>query len=250
MLTLIGIGLADEGDVSLRGLEKMKRSDKVYIDTYTNAWNGRKILGEMIGKDILELGRAELEQDSDIILDESSKMDVSILVPGDPMVATTHITLIGDAKKRGIETGIIHNSSIISAICETGLHVYKFGASATVPFIEKTGGKDPESVYRVLEMNKKNGSHTLFLMDIMDDKMMTANKAIELLLKMEETLGKGLFTRNTHVVVAARLGYKDSILKYGKAENLAEYDFGEPPMVLIVPGKLHFSEEEYLLTLK
>ena len=200
--------------------------------------------------EIIELGRDDLEQNSSVLIDESESKDISILVPGDPMVATTHIILIEEARKRGINTKIIHNASILSAICETGMHAYKFGATATVPFLEKTGGELPMSVYKTLKLNKSNGLHTLLLLDIADGKGMTAAEAMETLLELERMEKDNVFNHETKVVVFARAGHDDSIIKYGKVGDLKETEFGKSPMVIIVPGNLHFSEEEYLLTLK
>ena len=36
MLYLIGLGLGDERDITLRGLESVKRCSKVYLEAYTS----------------------------------------------------------------------------------------------------------------------------------------------------------------------------------------------------------------------
>ena len=36
MLYLIGLGLGDERDITLRGLEAVKRCSKVYLEAYTS----------------------------------------------------------------------------------------------------------------------------------------------------------------------------------------------------------------------
>lgn len=35
MLYIIGLGLADEKDISVKGLEIVKRADRVYLEAYT-----------------------------------------------------------------------------------------------------------------------------------------------------------------------------------------------------------------------
>ena len=40
MLVLIGLGLYDEKDISIRGIEEAKSSAKVYAELYTNIWKG------------------------------------------------------------------------------------------------------------------------------------------------------------------------------------------------------------------
>ena len=39
-LSLIGLGLWDEKDLTLRGIEEAKKSNEVFLDTYTGIWNG------------------------------------------------------------------------------------------------------------------------------------------------------------------------------------------------------------------
>lgn len=36
VLLLVGIGLFDEKDITLRGLEDIKRADRVYLENYTS----------------------------------------------------------------------------------------------------------------------------------------------------------------------------------------------------------------------
>ncbi len=246
MLTLVGLGLWDEKDLTLRGIEVAKTADKVYIELYTNIWHGKDDLEKIIDRKIEELKREDLEQNLFKIIDESKNRKIVIFVPGDPLVATTHSVLIEEAKKAGIETKVIHNASIISAVGEIGLHIYKFGATATVPFREKTGGKLPESVYDTIKMNKNNSLHTLLLLDIAKKRCMTANEAMKTLLAIEEEKMEGIFTNDTEIVVFARVGSDNQLIKFGKVGELKDIDFGEPPMVLIIPGNMHFTEREYL----
>jgi diphthine synthase len=246
MLTLVGIGLHDEKDLTLRGLEAAKEADRVYIELYTSVWRGKERLEKVIGKPIVELKRVDLEQHAEKIVEEARENDVVVLIPGDPMIATTHSILIEQAKKAGIEARIVHNASIVSAIAETGLHIYKFGATATVPFREKTGGKLPESVYDTIRMNKANGLHTLLLLDITPENSMTANEAMGILLAIEEQRKEDVFTGDTDIVVFARAGSDKPLVAFGKMSEMKAKDFGKPPMVMVVPGILHFTEKEYL----
>jgi len=249
MLTLIGLGLYSEKDLTLRGLERAKAGDKVYVELYTSKWHGNlEKLEKLIGKKIELLSRKDLEEDSDIILKEAEDKDLIIFVPGDPLVATTHISLITDARKGGIDVEIIHNASIYSAIAEVGFHIYSFGATATVPFPEKTGGKLPKSVYETLKINRKNGFHTLLLLDVIaeENKYMTPNEGMEIMLKTEEKMNDEIFTKDTEIVVFARAGSEEVFIAYGKVKDLLKKDFGKPPFVIIVPGQMHFTEKEYL----
>lgn len=246
MLTLIGLGLHDEKDLTLRGIDAAKQADEVYIELYTSVWHGKEELEKIVSKKIEELRREDLEQGADKIVGKAKTKNVVVFIPGDPLVATTHSMLLEEARKSGVETKIIHNASIFSAIAETGLHIYKFGATATVPFREKTGSKLPESVYDVIKLNKRAGLHTLLLLDIDSDRCMDAKESMKILLALEEARKEGLFTNETEVMVFARAGGNDSKIWFGRVVDLIKTDFGEPPMILIVLGMMHFTEREYL----
>ncbi len=253
MLTLIGLGLNDEKDITLKGIEEANRSDKVYIELYTSKWHGSlENLEKLVGKKIQELARKYLEDDSKKIVSEAKNNDIAIFVLGDPLVATTHTILLQEARKQNIKIQIIHNASIISAIGETGLHLYKFGQTVTIPFPEKTKNHLPESVYNAIAENKKLGLHTLCLLDVVseENKYMTTSEGIKIILSLEKKFKKKIFTEDMEVVVFARAGSNDSQIVYGKVRHVSNKDFGETPHVLIVPGKLHFTEKEFLESLK
>jgi diphthine synthase len=246
MLVLIGLGLFDERDLSLRAIEEAKNGDKAYIELYTTAWFGDlKKLEELIGKKIEVLKRRDLEEGSERILDEAKEKNVVIFVGGDPLVATTHSVLLIEARKKGIETKVIHNSSIVSAIAETGLHLYKFGPLVTVPFPEKTKGKLPESVYEIIKMNKARGLHTLCLLDIEEGKLMSVREAIEILLKLEENRKEGVIDEKEKIVVFSRAGSDKSTILFEDIKSLREKNIALPA-VIIFPGLLHFTERNFL----
>jgi diphthine synthase len=168
-------------------------------------------------------------------------------VQGDPLVATTHSSLLLEAKKQKIKTKVVHNASIISAVAETGLHLYKFGPTVTVPFPEKTRGKLPESIYEVIKMNKARGLHTLCLLDVSEEKkFMLPEQAIDILLQIENQRKEGVFTENTEIIVFSKAGSDEASIVYGKAKDLMKKKLKHLPSVLIIPGTLHFSEKEYL----
>jgi len=249
MLTLIGLGLFDEQDLTLRGIEEAKKADKAYLELYTTVWQGDiKNLEKIIGKKIEVLKRKDLEEGSGRILEEAKKQDVVILVGGDPLVATTHSVLLFEARKQMIRTKVVHNSSIISAIAETGLHIYRFGPTVTIPFPEKTKGKLPESVYEVVKMNKERGLHTLCLLDVDADqnKFMTAEAAIKILLEIESKRKEGVFTEEIDAIIFVMAGSDNSKIFFDKVKKFIDKNIGEPPMILIIPGILHFTEKEYL----
>jgi len=245
MLYLIGLGLYDERDLSLRALDSLKECDAVYAETYTCPWHGSlKKLEDMCGKKITPVERSFLEEDDKKLIEEAKNKDVAILIPGDPLAATTHASLISGARKTGTEVRVVHSSSIFSAVAETGLHLYKFGKTATVAYPEK--GYFPKTPYGAIGENKKIDAHTLLLLDVKPSRFMTVNEAIDIMLELEEKEKRGLFTEDTFVLGVGNLGSLKPTMKSGKVRDMKKQKFGETPHVLIVPGKLHFSEEELL----
>ncbi len=247
-LFLIGIGLGDADDITLKGLELLKQADKVYLESYTSVLNCPVAeLEKVIGKTIEPANREVVEKKAEAtILQAAKDGDAALLVIGDPLVATTHIDLIERAKKANIPVKVVHNASIISAIGATGLQVYKFGKTTSIPFAQKDYA--PETPYLAIEENQKIGAHTLLLLDLKpeENKFMTINDAIDYLLKIELKLNKKVFTRDTLCVGCARIGAKDQLIKAGAAKDLQNIDFGKPVHCLVIPGNLHFMEEEFL----
>jgi len=246
VLVFIGLGLYGEG-VSLQGLREARGASLVYAELYTSLVPGLdlKQLEREIGRPIKLVGREVVEEHPDEILEAAKRGKVAFLVPGDPMVATTHVDLRLRAARAGIETRVVHAASVASAALGTvGLQSYKLGSSATIPFPENPSTKP----YEVLAENRERGLHTLLLLDLRaeEGRFMTANEAIGIMLGLEEKMGKRVFTPDTLVVVVARAGAGDAVAKADKAKRLRELDFGPPPHVLIVPGKLHFLEAEAL----
>jgi len=248
MLTLAGLGLNDERDVSIKGIEAAKEADKVYCELYTGKWAGSlEGLQGMIKKQVFVLKRRDLEEGASEILKEAKEKNILIFTQGDPMVATTHSSLLVEARKMGIETRVIHASSIFSAVAETGLHVYKFGATVTIPFFEKTMGRLPKSVYDIIKDNKSRGLHTLCLLDIKTDatSFMTPTEAVDILIAMERQFGEGVIGPALKIVVLTKAG-GNSRLFYDEIESFQAGVVSETPSILVVPGRLHFTEEEYL----
>ena len=248
-LVFVGLGLNDEKGITVKGLEETKNANQVFMEIYTNrmldfslerfeALCGRKI--QIINRHMLE------EENGKIILSATKKGKVVFLVPGDPFVATTHVALRIYAEKHGIKTRIVHGTSIISAIVSiSGLHNYKFGKTVTIPFLENFS----ETPYNVIVQNKSVGLHTLCLLDMNanENKYLTINQALEMLLEIENKKKMNVVTSETVAVGIARVGNSSSTLKGDYIKDLLNYDFGKPPYSIIFPGELHFMEIEALI---
>ena len=73
---------------------------------------------------------------------------------------------------------------------------------------------------------------------------MTVNEAIDELLNIEKKRKEKIFTKETFCIGCARLGSIEPKIVAGKAKDLLKIDFKEPLHCLIVPGEMHFIEEE------
>ncbi|MEM7819891.1 MAG: diphthine synthase [Candidatus Aenigmatarchaeota archaeon] len=246
MLYLVGLGLCDERDLTIRAIDTIKNCDQVFCEFYTNKWLGNiNKLEKITKKKIKILERKEVE--SEFLINEAKEKNIALLVPGDPLAATTHIELILEAKKNKIKTEIIHSSSIYTAIAESGLQLYKFGRSTTLVYPEEKF--KPESPYDVIEKNKSIGLHTLVLLDIKyeQNKYMTPNEGLEILLNLEYKKKKNVINENSKVVICCRIGDENQIIKYDKIKNLIKNrNINKIPAVIIIPGELNFKEEEVL----
>ncbi len=254
-LYFIGLGLSSEYDLSLRALEILKKVDKVFLEAYTSLMPELNIknLERLIGKKISVVTRKDLEEeDARVILNEALHKKVALLVPGDPFVATTHVAICINAKKRGIRVNVIHGPSIISAIYgATGLQCYKFGKIVTIVYPEPEYGYFPETPYDVLYDNLMRGLHTLFLLDLKveERKFMTIREAIEILFELERRKKRGIVREDTLAIGLARIGSTSQKVKAGTLKELISEDFGPPPHSLIIPSKLHPLEAEALVYL-
>lgn len=242
-LALVSVGLASHLDLSLRAVEAAREAHVVYAETYTMKLDTDvETLEETIGRPITPLLRGGLEEEAARLLEAAENSNVAVLVGGDALAATTHLSLLVDAAKRSIPVRVIHGSSVFTAIAETGLSLYKFGRTVTVPLPEK-GPVD--TVFRALNENQEHGLHTLLLLDldVPEDRYLTVPEAIT---RLMET---GLLSADTLMVAAARLGSDTQLIRADTALSLKDADLGAPPHALAVPGQLHFLEEEALKTL-
>jgi len=132
-LYFIGLGLNDEKDITLRGLEAVKKCKKLYLESYTSILQCPVArLERLYKKKIILADREMVEQQAETtILADAAKGNVGFLVAGDPMAATTHADLFLRAKEKGIDVKIINNASVMNAVGNTGLELYKFGRTTT-----------------------------------------------------------------------------------------------------------------------
>jgi len=264
MLWLIGLGLGDEKDITVRALEVVKRCTHVYLEAYTSILGmcTREKLEEFYGREVIEADRELVEQGADdSILRYAKEGEVAFLVVGDVFGATTHSDLCVRAVEMGIEYKVIHNTSIMNAVGCCGLQLYRFGEAVSIVFF--TESWRPDSFYDRIKANRNNGLHTLCLLDIKvkeqseenllrgrlifePPRFMTVNQCVEQLLEVEEKRGEGVYGEDTLCVGLARVGTETQQVVSGTMKDLLNVDFGPPLHSLVIAGDVHFLEKEHL----
>lgn len=231
MLTFVSLGLYDEKDISLRGLAYITAADVIYMERYTSVFHATiEKLETAYKKKVTVVDRMFVENGVQI-LEEAKAKNVVFLVIGDVFSATTHISLFLEAKKQHIPVRIVNNASVLTAVGVTGLQLYKFGCVVSVPFHETL------DLYKKIQQNYP--LHTLCLLDLdpASGRFMEAKEAIAIL----EKQGFGVEKK---VVVCAELGSEEPVIIYAPAKNILFLH--KYPQCLIIPGELHFVEEDFL----
>jgi len=241
MLYLIGLGL-DKKDLSVGAKEILKKCKKVYLENYTNVFPySVKVLEGVLGKKVIKADRKTVEEKTPFI-EEAKKQNIALVVSGDPLSATTHIDILLRCKKRGVKTKVFHAPSILTAVAETGLQLYKFGKTGSIAKWHLPSFR-PESFYDVVKENLANGAHTLLLLDI----GLSVNEALSYLESIAKT--KDGWLQDYHLVVCEKMGTDKQKITVGPIDLLNGKKFALPAAI-IVPGQLHFVEKEFLDTFK
>lgn len=245
MLVLIGLGLNPKKHLTLQAIDYIKKVDELFMELYTSRIMDISVyeLEKFLGKEIKILNRNTVE--SDFLVNMAKEKNIGLLVPGDPMMATTHIELKLSAKDKNVEFYVVNGISIQCVIPSiTGLQNYKFGRSVSLPFPEYDFY--PESVYNFIKDNRSLGLHTIVFLDLKDDIEMSANMAMDILLKMEDIYKKDVISEDMLIVVISRAGSEEQMVKAGKIKDLINMNFGKTPHIIVIPGNLHYVESEAL----
>lgn len=264
MFYLIGLGLSSEKDITVRGLETIKKCSRVYLEHYTSILMTatKEELEEFYGKNIILADRELVESGSDEILANGKEEDIAFLVVGDVFGATTHTDLVIRARELGIEVESIHNASVMNAVGACGLQLYNYGQTVSLVFF--TENWKPDSFYDKVKQNRNIGLHTLVLLDIKvkeqtienlmrgnniyePPRYMSISTAAQQLLEVEETRQEKAYNENLICVAVSRLGSPTQNFKVASLKDLAEYDSGAPLHSLVIVGRdTHDLEIEYM----
>ena len=253
VLYFIGLGLGDETDITLKGLNTIKRSFKVYLESYTSILSKPKTeLESFYGREVIEADRIFVESQCEQMLEEAKTAEVSFLVVGDPFCATTHADLFLRAQELKIKVEVIHNASIFTAVGLTGLQLYKFGETVSIPFF--TENWRPYSFYEKILKNRERNLHTLVLLDIkvkeqseedmirgrmvfQPPRFMTADQAAEQLVEVSGV--KGGLSESELVFAVMRMGCVDQRIVVKSLGELRDAkDLGPPLHSMVIPAEL------------
>ncbi|CAL8270408.1 unnamed protein product [Arctogadus glacialis] len=270
MLYLVGLGLGDAKDITVKGLEVVRRCSRVYLEAYTSVLTvGKEALEEFYGRELILADRDLVELEAEEILKEADTSDVAFLVVGDPFGATTHSDLVLRAVHAGISYRVVHNASIMNAVGCCGLQLYSFGETVSIVFWDDDW--KPESFYDKIKKNRSMGLHSLCLLDIKvkeqsienlmrgrkvyePPRFMSVAQAAGQLLEVirrrreeGEELGEELgLTEDTLCVGVARVGAEDQVIRTATLRQLGSCDLGPPLHSLVVTGRLHPLEVDML----
>jgi len=246
MFFLIGIGLKKE-NLTLEAEKKIKKCTKVFLESYTSVYSEGKIseLEKLFGKKIVSLKRKDVEENALSFFSAAKKENIALLIFGNPLTATTHLSLLAELKENKIPFEVVPGISVSNFVSFTGLQEYKFGKTVSVVFQREN--YSPESFFNSIEKNKSIGLHTLCLLDIdaEEKKFMKIKDAIAVLEKIAEKKNSRLISESVLVGISRAASDKMKI-KAGSAEELKKFDFGKEPHSLILCGNLSEDEKEFL----
>jgi len=242
MLNIIGVGLRGTGSITFDEFDALRTSDFVYVDTYTSIGQPGLIrkISAMIDREIIPLTREELENGS--IIPQAASKNVSLIVVGDPLMATTHNELRYEAMNRGIRVRIFENASILNAaVGKTGLMVYRVAPPVSLPRVSEKFF--PLSVIDKIKRNADLGLHTPVLIDLEDQENITLHDALTSLLEMEKRREySGIIGE---ICVLSRISFPDERILFGRIEDMLQLEVKSPYMLFVL-SNLDDNERRFL----
>jgi diphthine synthase len=243
MLSFVGLGIAGPDSLSEKARQVISGAEIVYLEQFTSPMSESDVQKiKQMTKGAFKFAPRWLVEDGGEILQNAQKRNVAFLSFGDPYIATTHIELRVRAMRQKIQTETVHASSAVTALVgECGLHYYKMGRTVTI-----MSNIPATTAYYTIFENLKLGNHTVVLLEYNQDKKFFLKPAAALssLIDAEKEQSRKVLSESTFVVVASRVGLDTQKIVAGKISSLANFDFGDPPHSIVIPGSLHFTESE------
>jgi len=248
-LIFVGAGLDGVSSLTLGAVDEIRKCRTVLVEGYTSSIPNGFVddLERLTGIPAHTVSRKEVEGIS-FITEHCREGDTALIVPGDPMTATTHAALRIEAEKKGIRTTVIPGQSAITAVPSLlGLQIYRFGKIVSIPRFREN--YLPLSPYDSIERNLMLGLHSLLLLDVDAESgyFMEPREAFEELLEMGRRLERGTISADMLACTVSRAGGSSCSLHAGTIRELLELDFGPAPHAAVLPSRLHFEEAEALV---
>jgi diphthine synthase len=253
MLWFVGTGINGYRGLSIAAIDVLNKCHIVYVERFTSGLSEDDLekLNSVLEIEVKPVQRWFVE-DGREILEAAKTKDVALLSYGDPLIATTHGELRARAARNSVKTSVLHAATgIASVIGEAGLHIYKFGRIVTM----MSELYSAISVYNTIFENLLSGSHTLILTEYRHDDQnkepffLNPSSVFKMLLDVEHDQKHQIFSDDTFVVIASRVGMPDQKITSGKVKSLIGMDFGNGPHSVVVTGSLHFTEAQSLALL-
>ncbi len=245
MFRLIGIGL-NPRQLTLEALHAIQSSEKVYLEHYTSkfAEGDTKKLEAIIQKPIQLLQRTDVEDHAEQFLEEAKNHSISLLIFGNPLTATTHISLLEHCKQEKIHYEIIPGISIFNYRGICGLDEYRFGRTTT--FVFPREGDEILSPFDVIVSNQKMGLHTHCLFDLHPDaqRFMSVDEAVKFVKRA--AVARDIATHNWVGVGLGGMGNPKQIVRAGNLDFLEKQIWNIFPQSMIICGNLQEYEREAL----
>ncbi|MEM1688016.1 MAG: diphthine synthase [Nanopusillaceae archaeon] len=245
MFVLAGIGQNKE-EVPVGVINEIKSADLVFLEYYTNFVDEETINFLLsINKNIKIVNRKFVEEELEKIIISNFNKKIVLIVSGSPLFATTHAYFLKICKENKIDFKVINAASIFDEIGKTGLFLYKFGKTVSIPFHEA------ESFFDEIVKNYKSGLHTLVLLDLDPEnkKYLSLKEAIERIINIDKKKNLGIFLEDFKIIVCSSLGRKNEKIFYLKIKEALNLDL-PPPICIIIPSNLNNIEIEILECMK
>ena len=270
MLHIVGLGLGDLTDVTVKGRLLIETASEVVLEHYTSILSGVSVSDyeQFFGRPIVLADRDFVEgRQIEELISRAKTAEICFLVVGDPFCATTHTDLVLRARTLQVPVNVVHNASIMSAIGCSGLQVYRFGETISVPLLKDNW--QPDSFYAKLHENFSRNLHTLCLLDIKvkerseegmmrgkdlfePPRYMTVLQAVEQLHHIEQTQQLKCFADDVNLVALARVGKPDQTILFGSVRQFRDSSIAADALggplhsLLVCAPELHDLEREFL----
>ncbi len=239
------MGLRGYRSLTLEEVEVIRSSDHIFLDSYTSVIPDGLIreLADRLRVDVKPVDRAFLET-GDELYDLAENSNVTLLVSGDPFMATTHSEIRFQCIHRGIAVRTYENASILNTLAgKCGISPYRTGAPVSVPRVSDKFF--PLSVYDKIEQNMRYGKHTPLLLDTGGGRPMTPEEAITILESMESIRGKKIICGSTRMIIGTGIGGVGETIIKGNLRDLKKRSLKVAPSTIVILSDLTENEERY-----